>query len=232
VLNVRTICCTATLVAIFLSLGWATQPAHGQGGTNVAVIDVPFIFKNYSRFKADIEKIKTDIDAFKDLVTDQQKRLRAEMEKLEQFKPGTREYEQQEEAIARMKMEFQLEGAKRQKEFMDREAEVYFNAYRQIEAAVQEFAARNRIGLVLRYSAEEMDPTKRETIMQGINRIVIYQDRLNITQYIVDMLERKDLQAPGQVNGNAVPAPPGVTGRPAPVPNMTNRTGPQIPVRQ
>jgi hypothetical protein len=89
-----------------------------------------------------------------------------------------------------MRVEQQLEAAKQQKEFMEREARAYFTAYKEVEAAVQEFAVRNRINLVLRYSGEDMDPTKRESIMQGINRFVVYQDRLNITEMVLDMVNR------------------------------------------
>jgi hypothetical protein len=71
---------------------------------------------------------------------------------------------------------------------MDREALVYYNNYRDIEAAVAEFAQRYGIALVIRYTSEPMDPAKKETIMQGINRMVIYQSRLDITQNILGIL--------------------------------------------
>jgi len=190
VLNVRTTICTATVVAILLSLGLAAPQASAQTGTNVAVIDIPYIFKNFTRFKQSIDDIKKDIDNYKQYVDEQQKKLRAEAEKLELYRPGTKEYKDVEESIARLKLEVQLESAKRQKEFMEREAQVYFNAYREVEAAVTDFAQRNRIGLVLRFSSEEMDPSQRDSIMQGINRIVVYQDRLDITNMILDLLNR------------------------------------------
>ena len=136
--------------------------------------------------------------------------MRKEREKLEQFKPGTQEYKQVEENVARMGAELQLEGAKRQKDFMEREAMIYYNAYREIETAVADFAARNSLSLVLRYSAEPMDPTKKETIMQGINRIVVYQNRLDITQYVLDRLNRG---TPKEVVNNASPGGPA---RPSP----------------
>jgi Skp family chaperone for outer membrane proteins len=188
---VKTSLCSAALAAAVLACGFAASPAFGQtGGTAVAVIDVPYIFKNHVRFQQQIEDIKKDIDAYKDIVTQQQTQLRTESEKLNQFKAGTREYKDVEENIARLRVEFQLDSNKRQKDFMEREAKVYFNVYREVEAAVADFSARNRIGLVLRYSAEDMDPTKRDSIMQGINRIVIYQNRLNITDIILDTLNR------------------------------------------
>ncbi|MCH5376400.1 MAG: hypothetical protein JJ992_20725, partial [Planctomycetes bacterium] len=120
-------------------------------------------------------------------------------------------------SIARLKLEVQLKSAKLQKEFMEREAQVYFNAYREVEAIVGDFAKRNRIGLVLRYNGEEMDPSQRDSIMQGINRIVIYQDRLNITEMILDQLNRGTPPVP--------PQQPTISQRPGAV-------NPQIPPRK
>ena len=208
VLNVKTSLCSAALAAALLACGLAANPAYGQtGGTAVAVIDVPYIFKNHVRFQQQIEDIKKDIDAYKEVVTQQQTQLRTESEKLNQFKPGTREYKDAEENIARMRVEFQLDSAKRQKEFMEREAKIYFNVYKEVEAAVADFATRNRVGLVLRYSAEDMDPSKRESIMQGINRFVIYQNRLNITDLILDTLNRG---TPAAVPGPSTATAPAV----------------------
>jgi Skp family chaperone for outer membrane proteins len=210
VLNVKTSLCSAALAAALLACGLAANPAYGQtGGTAVAVIDVPYIFKNHVRFQQQIEDIKKDIDAYKEVVTQQQTQLRTESEKLNQFKPGTKEYKDAEENIARMRVEFQLDSAKRQKEFMEREAKIYFNVYKEVEAAVADFATRNRVGLVLRYSAEDMDPSKRESIMQGINRFVIYQNRLNITDLILDTLNRgTPAAAPGASTATPAIAPP------------------------
>jgi Skp family chaperone for outer membrane proteins len=190
VLDVRTTICTATVVAILFSVGFAAPQAHAQTGTNVAVIDIPYIFKNFTRFTQAIDDIKKDIDEYKNVVKNQQDQLRVETQKLELYKPGTKEYRDQEEKITQMRLQFQLESTKRQKEFMEREGQAYFTAYREVERVVAEFAQRNRIGLVLRFSAEEMDPTQRDSIMQGINQMVVYQDRLNITEAILEQLNR------------------------------------------
>jgi Skp family chaperone for outer membrane proteins len=189
---VRTSLVCAAVVAMLIASGWLAGPAHGQTatGTMVVVIDIPLIFKNHERFKAQIEDIKKDIDKYKDFVTAEQRKIRAEAEKLEQYKPGTQEYKQIEEAVARMNMDLQLKSAKQQKDFMEQEAKAYYNTYREIEKSVEDFAARNGIQLVLRYSSEDMDATKRESIMQGINRIVVYQSRLDITQMVLERVNR------------------------------------------
>lgn len=210
----KTTLCSAALAAALLTCGLAASPSFGQtGGTAVAVIDIPYIYKNHVRFNQQIEDIKKDIDAYKEIVTQQQAQLRAETDKLNQFKPGAKEYKDVEESIARMRVNFQLDSAKRQKEFMEQEAKIYFNVYKEIEAAVADFAGRNRIGLVLRYSVDDMDPAKRESIMQGINRIVIYQNRLNITDLILDTLNRGTPQA---APGTPVASPQGTVAPPIP----------------
>ncbi len=185
----RTIC-TATLVALVFCLGLAVSGASAQTGTNVAVVDIPHIFKNFTRFKQAMEDIKKDVDGFRDYMNEKQQQLRSQAEKLQLYKAGTDEYRDVEESIARLRMEVELERAKRQKEIMEREARVYFNAYREVEAAVDAFASERGIGLVLHYSGEEMDPNSRDSIMQGINRVVVYQDRLDITRIILDQLNR------------------------------------------
>lgn len=186
----RTTICTATIVAIMFSLGFVAPPVNAQTGTNVAVIDIPYIFKNFTRFTQAIDDIKKDIDEYKNVVKSQQDQLRVEAQKMELYKPGTKEYRDQEEKITQMRIQFQLESNKRQKEFMEREGQAYYTAYREVERVVAEFAQRNRIGLVLRFSAEDMDPNHRDSIMQGINQIVVYQDRLNITEMILEQLNR------------------------------------------
>lgn len=203
----RTSICLATAVAILLCSGSATRDVSGQTtGTNVVVIDIPYVFKNHVRFKAAIDDIKKDIDAYKKFVTDQQAQVRAERERLGQFKPGTREYKEIEERIARMSMEAQLKGAQQQKDFMEREAQEYYKTYGEVQAAVAEFASRNGIALVLRYNSQEIDPTKRESIMQGVNGMVVYQNGLNITELILDRLNRGTPRAP--ISNPTVPGRP------------------------
>jgi len=213
--DVKTILYFATVVAVLSSLGFVTQSTYGQAaGTRVAVIDVPYIFKNYTGFKAEVEKIQKDMNAFRQWVAEENQKIRAETKKLELYKTGSAEYKQTEEEIARMQMTHRLEGAKREREFMEREAKLYFDLYKRIEAAVADFALRNQIGLVLRFSGEDIDPADRKSIMLGVNRQVVYQSRLDITSIIL----KKYIETSFQANPDPIP--------------VTGRTGPQIPPRQ
>jgi Skp family chaperone for outer membrane proteins len=209
VLNVKISLTVATIVAsIMLVVPFVAQAQQAGGGTAVAVIDINYIFKNHERFKAAMEDIKTDIEGFEAHLRDERNKITAKAEQLKTIPAGSAEYKQLEEEVASLHTQLQLETGRKRKDILDREARVYFNAYQEIVQRVAMFANRYGIGLVLRFSSEEMDPTKRESVLAAVNRAVVFQQNLNITNDILQELNRQ-----------------------TPPPNRTT-TQPQIPGRQ
>jgi len=187
----------------------APVAAGSPTGTNVAVIDVAQIFKKHNRFNAAMQDIKKDIEDFDTFVRGEQTKMKTLAEQLQSFKAGSLEYKQKEEEIARMTSEMQVKIGLKRKEFLEQEARVYYHVYKEIEQSVQNFSIRNRIGLVMRYNGDEMKEDDRASVLQGVNRAVVYQQGLDITSFILEDLNR----------GTTAPATGGTT-RP---------TGPQIP---
>jgi hypothetical protein len=57
----------------------------------------------------------------------------------------------------------------------------------------------------MRFNSEPMDATKRESVLQGINRAVVYQRNLNITNQIIEILNRQTPRLSGNTNGPSIP---------------------------
>ncbi|MCA9263643.1 MAG: OmpH family outer membrane protein [Planctomycetales bacterium] len=174
-----------------------------SSGTNVAVLDVSLVFKNHARFKSAMEAMKTDVDAF-----EQTLRTRgAEIEKLKQqmvaFKPGTPQYKDLEEKITKMTAAGQADAQLKRNEFLDREAKIYYDVYNEIVATTAQFAKRKNIRLVVRFNSEDMDPQNRRSVLDGVNRAVIYQDALDITNIILDQVNRGASTARAPATGGA-----------------------------
>ena len=214
----------ATFVASVLFMNSSVQAqAQGSrgaaprvaGGTSVAVIDINHIFKHNQRFKQRMDDIKRDIENFEAKLASERTRITSDTERLKSLPAGGDDYRRLETELATAHTNLQLETGRKRKEILEREAKVYYNAYKEIEGHVGRFALRNGIGLVLRFSSEDMDPTKRESVLQGVNRGVVYQYNLNITQLILN-----DLNA-------GTPPPPrgGTSNRPqrSTVPGRPNR---------
>ena len=92
------------------------------------------------------------------------------------------------EELAHLKSDFQIKVAAKRREFLEQEAKVYYNIYREVEDSVTQFALQNRIQLVLRYTSDEMKADDRSSVLQGVNKPVVFQDRLDITQHVLNKL--------------------------------------------
>ena len=160
------------------------------GGTNVAVIDIAFVFKHHNRFNGMMGEIKKEIEQFESYVREEQRKFNAKKEELTAFRAGTPEYNAKEEELARAASEMQVQVSLKRKQFLEDEARVYYRVYREIEQSVGIFAQRNRIGLVMRFNGDEMKENDRASVLQGVNRAVVYQQNLDITQLILDDLNR------------------------------------------
>lgn len=182
----------------------AAAPAAAPMGTNVAVIDIALIFKHHDRFNGQMNDIKREIEQFEAYVRDQQKTIKARAEELQSFNATSPEYKSREADLARTQSELQVKIGLERKNFLEREARVYYHIYKEIEKSVETFASRARIGLVLRFNSEEMKEDDRASVLQGVNRAVVFHQGLDITPFIISDLNRRPF------NPNDKPAGPGL----------------------
>jgi Skp family chaperone for outer membrane proteins len=185
-------------------VGRPAAAAPAPTGTNVAVIDVALIFKHHDRFNGQMADIKRDIEQFEAYVRDQQKTMKAKAEELPNYNATSPEYKSREADLARQQSELQVKIGLERKNFLEREARVYYHIYKEIEKSVATFATRAPIGLVLRFNSDDMKEDDRASVLQGVNRAVVFHAGLDITPYIIADLNRRPF------NPNEKPAGPGI----------------------
>jgi Skp family chaperone for outer membrane proteins len=210
-------------------VGSPTAAAPVVAGTSVAVIDIAYIFKNHVRFNAQMNDMKRDIEAFDASIRGEQQNFAKKRESLTAFNPSSPEYKKAEEELAHIKSDLDIKVAVKRREFLEQEARVYYGIYREIEDSVAMFAQRNRIQLVLRYSGDDMKAEDRASVLQGVNKPVVYQDRLDITQHILNQLNAGATMPAG--SGGVAPPTAG-NQNPAGTQAVRPNTGPIIPQGQ
>lgn len=180
----------ATTVATLFGLLTAGGPLRAQQqGTRIAVIDLQSVFKNHQRFQSKKDAFNKDSDTYKAHVRDTQRQGNAELEKLKQFKPGTPEYTEVEKTLARMRAELQVETQIKNKEMAHREAQIFYQAYNEVQQQVAKFSGEYGISMVLRFEQTEIDPTNLQSVRIGLSRPVVYvYPQLDITAEIVKRL--------------------------------------------
>ena len=166
------------------------SPSANASRYGIAVVDVSYIFKNYAKFKSAMEGMKSEMQAVEGQLKGDHSAIAAKEEERKQYNPGSPEFKQRDEEIARLKAEFQLKAGRIRNDFLEREAKVYYETYLEVSNAVQYYAQQHNIGLVLRFNGDQIDPNLREKILQAINKPVVYQNNIDITPDVLALLNR------------------------------------------
>jgi Skp family chaperone for outer membrane proteins len=190
--------------------------AQRSAGTNVAVIDISLVFEHYPKFQHKMTELKKEVEAFEGSLRGDQESLVKLRDNLQGYAQGSAEFKRLEEQMAKAQSEAQVKMALKRKEFLEREARVYYDAYTEVYDVVAAFSDRFNIKLVLRFNSEEMKPEDRSSVLQGVNRAVVFQRNLNITNSVIKELGGEPPQAtvPGSppvgTARNINPVSPGV----------------------
>ncbi len=199
----------AAIVACLFAVCSFSHSAHAQGsGTSVAVLDVGKVFKDCLRFAQAMEVMKDDVTKFENYLRDERTKVQEMVDGLKGFNNGSKEYNELEARIAKITSNLQVETKLKQKEFMQREAKLYFNTYTEMTKVVTDFATEYQIDLVLRFSSEEIQQDNPQTILQGVNASIVYHRNRDITRKIIEIMNR------GSATSDTRGARPPVPGQP------------------
>lgn len=188
-----------TIVAALSMSGAVQAQAPNPAGANasrygIAVVDISYIFKKHERFRAAMESMKKEMETIEtQLKADREKIAQTEQQR-NTYNVGSAEHKKLDEDVARMMAEFNLKMGRLRKDFLDREAKVYYQTYLEVVDAVNTYAKRQNIGLVLRFNGEPVDPNRRDEVLREINKPVVSQDQIDITPDVLVLLNR-DQQA-------------------------------------
>jgi Skp family chaperone for outer membrane proteins len=141
----------------------------------LAVIDVAKIFKEARDFNQKMQRMKLEIAAFDSAFDSNEKaKLREKFgEQSDPSLPASKSY---------------VVGKK--EAFLSDEALVYAETYREIQNAVQRICRERDIGLVIRSTSDSMDPKDRSSVLQGVNRPVVYTAVPDLTADVIAALNK------------------------------------------
>ena len=214
---------SATLVACLLAIVAVTNLQGQQNGpaapprNGVAVIDIGYIFKNYTVFTAQMNRLKADVDAAEGQLKKQRDDAQKIVEEMKGLKPGSIDYKKREEQVTQLEAKFNVDMSLQKKDFMDREGKVYHAVYQSIADEVRYFSQKNAISVVLRTNSDPIDPVPRAGSTEraitghidflqvrngavhvldykpdaGINKPIVFAAGNDITQPILDSLNQR-----------------------------------------
>ena len=157
-----------------------------QGAGSIGLVDVNYIFKKHVRFRAQLTDLQKDAEKIQKDFEQQLQALQADAQTLTSLKPGTPDYTRLEEQMVTKKAGIQGQIALKRKDFVQREAHLYFLAYHEIQDEVYAYCQQRGIALVLNFDGDGIHEDNPDAIARGIsNKVVFYTKNLDITPYIL-----------------------------------------------
>jgi Skp family chaperone for outer membrane proteins len=203
---------SAAAVLTMFGLLYAQAPdPHGANSSKygVAVVDISYIFKKHERFKATMDQMKKEMETIETELKADREKIAVQEQERNKYNVGSAEYKKMDEDIAQQMANFNLKMGKLRKEFLEREAKVYYQTYLEVVDAVKYYAKRQNIGLVLRFNGEPVDPNRRDDVLREINKPVVVQDQIDITPDVLALLNRDQTArqpvTPGQPSSQIPP---------------------------
>ncbi|MGN6544116.1 MAG: OmpH family outer membrane protein, partial [Aureliella sp.] len=141
----------------------ATPAASQQRTPPIAVIDLGYILRNHPTMKQQIEGIKAQTEAEGAKFEQKRQAILKQMEELrENYTEGTPDYMAKEKAIAEADTQFRLEVVRKNKEFDEARAQIFFEVHRQVTHIVKFYCEHTDAAVVLKVAREQPDPKKPE----------------------------------------------------------------------
>ena len=171
----------STLTLLVLLFSASSSFAQQQ----VVVVDMGKIFREHISFKSQIAALQKEVEGLKLSIQADRTKIQSESEALSAIDKSSPNFRTKEAEIAKMAADMQLGHNMKNRDFMEKEAKVYYQTYVQILTTVQDFCRKNNVALVVRFNGEAIDPNNRTSVLAGVNNVVVYQDQKDITALII-----------------------------------------------
>jgi len=172
--------------------GGQNQPTR-LAPVTIGSIDLERVFQEYERYKDTTEQIQAEMmhkqAQLQELLTE----AKGYYEKLQQFKPGTEDYNDWNDKLTEAQAKYEGERKKIQNQMTIRDANAAAQIYNDIRKFTAYVAGRRGLSFVLQAGDnEDISGGNPDEVMAAVSRNVVYRDpRYDITDEVIQVLNQQ-----------------------------------------
>jgi Skp family chaperone for outer membrane proteins len=167
------------------------RTAAGPASGTVALVDINYIFEKHARFKTMMNDLKADVERAEQEIQQKRDGLQKRLQDLERYR-GTADYKRMEQELAKENGDLAVEMQLKRKEFVQREARIYYTVYQEILQEIEYFCNAQGIDMVLRFSGDPVDVEDPNKVLARMNQDVVwYSKDRDITGYILQAILKR-----------------------------------------
>lgn len=178
---------TLLLAAVALSL--APALAFGQDkALPIAVINLDKVFNNYKKHAERLQPVSESAKELNESVQVRQVEIETAANQLRKAMPGTPEQQRLVQQIQKLRADMEVFlNAERQK-IQKREVSALISTQKDVDEQIKKLCKERGLKLVLRQNSAPEENQPLQEVIKNLNRDVIYQDGLDITDDVIKAL--------------------------------------------
>jgi Skp family chaperone for outer membrane proteins len=185
-----------TLLLASTALFALATAARGQDPLPIALVNMDRIFKDHKPFQDKLVPIKEGVQELDKNAQLRQIELETVVTQLRKAQPGSPEGQRLQQQAVKLQTEMQQFIAKERESLQKREATAHLDLYRQVEEEVKKYSKAKGIKLVIRQQETSLDDNQPlPEILKALNRGIVYEDGLDITDDILKALDARNAAA-------------------------------------
>lgn len=176
-----------------LSIVAGSLPAASADETlPIALVNMDRIFKTYKPLQDKLAPIKEGVQDLEKKAQLRQIELETVVTQLRKSQPGSPEFNRLQQQAAKLQTELQQFVAKERDALQKQEAGVLLDMYRQVDDEIKKYAKAKGLKLVIRQQDSSLDENQPlAEILKTLNRGIVYEDGLDITDEILKALDAR-----------------------------------------
>jgi len=183
---------TFSVFAAAMAVVCASHVAGAQERLPIALVNVDKFFKSHKPFQDKLTPIKEALQEMEKKVQTRQIELETVVTQLRQAEPGTPAAQRLQQQAAKLQQDLQQFVAQERGELQKREVALLLEYYLLMNEEVKSYAQAKGIKLVIRQQDSSLDANQPPAeILKSLNRGILYEDGLDITDEILKAVEAR-----------------------------------------
>lgn len=182
----------AAVLGLLCGILVATGTARAEDSLPIAILNMDRIFKTHQPLLDQLAPAREEAKALQEKIQLRQAEIETVANQIRKAEPGSPDFQRLQGQLLKLNGELQQMAQAGQQAIQKKETTVYLAFYRTLDEEVAKYAKAKGLKLVLRQQESSLDNNQPlQEILKSLNRSIIYQDGLDITDDILQALEAR-----------------------------------------
>ena len=182
----------SSAICLLAMAGMDHPAARGENSLPIAILNLDRIFKTHQPLLDQLAPAREEAKALQEKLQLRQAEIETVANQIRKTEPSTPDFQRLQAQLLKLNGELRQLAETGQQAIQKKETTVYLAFYRTLDDEVAKYAKAKGLKLVLRQQEGSLDENQTlQEILKSLNRSIIYQDGLDITDDILKALDAR-----------------------------------------